>query len=84
METYAQEYMIAFEESIDLYYGEETRSVNLVIPEKPKEIGAYLNLHTPDGEAIAYPGTGEAVLTKKNPASAWEMKSPYAMRMEIA
>ncbi len=65
METYAQEYMIAFEESIDLYYGEETRSVNLVIPEKPKEIGAYLNLHTPDGEAIAYPGTGEAVLTKK-------------------
>ncbi len=65
METYAQEYMIAFEESIDLYYGEETRSVNLVIPEKPEEIGAYLNLHTPDGEAIAYPGTGEAVLTKK-------------------
>ena len=65
METYAQEYMIAFEESTDLYYGEETRSVNLVIPEKPEEIGAYLNLHTPDGEAIAYPGTGEAVLTKK-------------------
>lgn len=65
METYAQEYMIAFEESIDLYYGEETRSVNLVIPEKPEEIGACLNLHTPDGEAIAYPGTGEAVLTKK-------------------
>lgn len=65
METYAQEYMIAFEESIDLYYGEETRSVNLVIPEKPEEIGDYLNLHTPDGEAIAYPGTGEAVLTKK-------------------
>ena len=65
METYAQEYTIAFEESTDLYYGEETRSVNLVIPEKPEEIGAYLNLHTPDGEAIAYPGTGEAVLTKK-------------------
>ncbi len=65
METYAQEYTIAFEESTDLYYGEETRSVNLVIPEKPEEIGDYLNLHTPDGEAIAYPGTGEAVLTKK-------------------
>lgn len=61
----ADGYMLSFEESADLIQGEETESVNLVIPRKPEEMGAYLDLHTEKGEAISWPGDGEVVLTEK-------------------
>jgi len=61
----ADGYMLSFEESADLIQGEETESVTLVIPRKPEEMGAYLDLHTEKGEAISWPGDGEVVLTEK-------------------
>lgn len=53
------------EESVDLFFEGKTKSIYLEVPENEEEIGAFLDLHTPDGEEIPYPGAGEAVLTAK-------------------
>lgn len=53
------------EESVDLDFGGKTKSIYLEIPENTDEISTFLNLHTPEGEAIPYPAKGEAVLTEK-------------------
>lgn len=54
-----------YEESVDLDFAGRTKSVYLEIPEDVEEIGAFLDLHTKQGEAISYPERGEAVLTAK-------------------
>ncbi|MCM1125318.1 MAG: FtsX-like permease family protein [Lachnospiraceae bacterium] len=54
-----------YEESVDIDFGGKTKSVYLEIPEDAEQIGTFLNLHTPEGETIPYPGEGEAVLTEK-------------------
>lgn len=54
-----------YEESVDIDFGGKTKSVYLEIPEDVEQIGTFLNLHTPEGETIPYPGEGEAVLTEK-------------------
>ncbi len=56
---------IRYEESVDLDFGGKTKSIYLEIPENTDEIGAFLNLHTKDGETIPYPEKGKAVLTEK-------------------
>lgn len=50
---------------MDLIGDKKTKSVNLVVPKYPEEIGDYIRLHTSKKEEIAYPGKGEAVLTEK-------------------
>lgn len=54
-----------YEESVDLDFAGRTKSVYMEVPENVEEIGAFLNLHTSDGEKISYPAVGEAVLTAK-------------------
>lgn len=54
-----------YEETIDLDFGGKTKSLYLEIPEDVEEISAFLHLHTEDGEEIAYPATGKAVLCAK-------------------
>lgn len=54
-----------YEESVDLDFAGRTKSIYLEVPENVNEIGTFLDLHTPDGEEIAYPAVGEAVLTAK-------------------
>lgn len=61
----AEGYTISYEESADLLHEDETESVTLVVPQKPEEMGAYLDLHTESGESIPWPGEGETVLTAK-------------------
>ena len=61
----AEGYTISYEESADLLHDEKTQSVTLVVPQKPEEMGAYLDLHTESGESIPWPGEGETVLTAK-------------------
>ena len=48
----AEGYTISYEESADLLHEDETESVTLVVPQKPEEMGAYLDLHTESGESI--------------------------------
>ncbi len=54
-----------YEESVELDFGGKIKSIYLEVPEDEAEMGAFLNLHTTDGEPIAYPDEGEAVLTEK-------------------
>lgn len=60
-----EEMAYRLEESVDLDYGGQTKSLYMEIPENSEEIGTFLDLHTEDGEPITYPGEGEAVLTAK-------------------
>lgn len=54
-----------YEGSVELDFGGKTKSVYLDIPENEEEIGAFLDLHTQEGEEIPFPAEGEAVLTVK-------------------
>lgn len=54
-----------FEESVDIDFGEKTKSLYMVIPKDAEEITEFINLHTEQGEAIPYPAKGEAVITAK-------------------
>lgn len=54
-----------YEESVDMDFGGKTKSLYLVIPEDTEEIADFISLHTEQGEAIAYPASGEAVITAK-------------------
>ncbi len=65
MEQTAEEYAVSFEESADLICNGLSESVTLVVPEKTEKMGAYLDLHTEEGEPVAWPSGGEAVLTAK-------------------
>ena len=52
MRQIAEGYTISYEESADLLHEDETESVTFVVPQKPEEMGAYLDLHTESGESI--------------------------------
>ncbi len=54
-----------YEESVDIDFGEKTKSLYMVIPENAEEITEFINLYTEQGEAIPYPAKGEAVITAK-------------------
>lgn len=53
------------EESVDVEFGGKVKSIYMDIPEDTEEFTTFLDLHTPEGEKIPYPGKGEAVLTEK-------------------
>ncbi len=53
------------ETSLDLTANDNRKSVYLIVPENLENFEKYINLHTLDGEPVAYPKTGEAVLTHK-------------------
>lgn len=65
MEEQARDYTVVFEESTDVISGDMKKTATLVIPSHPEVMGDYLDLHTPDGEPVAWPEEGEAVLTQK-------------------
>jgi putative ABC transport system permease protein len=58
----ASEYAYVSETTWDLIGTKSTKTINMVIMEKPEEIKAYMNFQTEKGEEISYPGTGEAVI----------------------
>ena len=53
------------ETSLDLSANGNQKSVNLVVPENLETFEQFVNLHTVDGEAIAYPELGEVVVSQK-------------------
>lgn len=58
--------LYVMESSMDVVTDNGRKSVNMVVtnPEKG-DITSFLKLHTTDGEPLAYPGVGEAVMTHK-------------------
>jgi len=59
------DYTMIFEKSLDLYVKGHTKSLHTVIIKDPERVGEFVNLHTAKGGTIAYPSTGEAVITHK-------------------
>lgn len=62
---YTQGYTVVFEGSVDVEGSLGTKSATLVIPQRPEEIGAYLDLHTVGKEPLDWPQAGEVILTEK-------------------
>lgn len=56
---------VFMEGSLDLKFEGQTKSISYVIPKDPESFGQYIDLHTLDGEPIAFPKAGEAVLSHK-------------------
>lgn len=61
----AESYTYVCEESWDLLCEGSVKSLNLVIPENPEDMGDFLNLHTVDDEPVLYPEEGQAVINNK-------------------
>ncbi|MDE6421408.1 MAG: ABC transporter permease, partial [Lachnospiraceae bacterium] len=51
--------------SVDISFNRITKSIDLVVPEDAGQITEVLRLFDEKGEAIAYPGVGEAVISAK-------------------
>lgn len=58
-------YLFSLEKSLDLEVNGQIKAINLVLLEQPEMIGNFIDLHTADGEAVAYPKVGEVVLSNK-------------------
>lgn len=80
LDTLGGEYTCTYETSLDLQTSEGPKSVNLIAAENPSEFGAYIDLHTPSGEAIPYPGPGEIVLCDKL-AGKYRIKAGDGLRL---
>lgn len=65
LDELAGHYAFACEESWDILYEGKSKSVNMVIMEKPEEMGRFMNLHTVKDEPIDYPSKGQAVINNK-------------------
>lgn len=60
-----EDHAMFMEGSLDIQANGYVKSISLVVPENPEQVEKYIDLHTPEGEPIAYPGEKEAVITHK-------------------
>lgn len=58
-------YLPVMEVTRDIVTQKEQKSVNLIVPRDSGEITDFLKLHTAEGESVAYPAEGEAVISDK-------------------
>jgi putative ABC transport system permease protein len=58
-----QTYTLASESTWDVVNASQVKSITLLIFSEPDQISDYMCLNTADGQAISYPGTGEAVIS---------------------
>ncbi len=56
-------YVFVCEKAMDLVIDGNVKAVNMVIPEKKENMGAYVDLHTEKGEPLSYPGKNEVIIT---------------------
>ena len=56
-------YELLCEKSLDYVASDGVKAVNMIIPKEEENIGAFIDLHTKNGEAIPYPKAGEIVVT---------------------
>lgn len=56
-------YGFVCEKTIDLVVNDSAKAVNMVIPKEEADIGAFIDLHTENKEAISFPEEGEIVIT---------------------
>ena len=65
LKSSAKEYALFMEGSLDLTYEGNTKAVSYVIPKQSDSFAKYIDLHTLDGDPIAFPKKGEAVVSHK-------------------
>ncbi len=58
-----EEYVLLHEASWDLLYGDRVKSIYLEAPEDFSAMKDLMTFRTPDGEEIAAPGVGEAIIS---------------------
>jgi len=63
--NFGGEYIPVLETTMDLETEDSLKAVNLIVVGEQEKIGDYIDLHTPDGEALAYPDTGKIVICEK-------------------
>lgn len=63
--SYGGEYTAVLETTMDLETDGSIKSANLIVAANPQALGHHIDLHTLSGEALAYPGVGEAVICNK-------------------
>lgn len=59
----AESYTWVSEKALDLTGPEGTKSVTVIVPGEPERMGEFVNLRSPQGVSLAWPQTGEAVVT---------------------
>lgn len=59
-----EDYLCVMEKSMDIVTEQGVKSIYLVAAD-PEALPEFVNLHTKSGDAIPYPGSGQAVLTRK-------------------
>jgi len=59
------DYCIVMEKALDLQVDDITKSINLILFEKPSQIKRYVDLHTTKDDPVLYPVTGQVVMTHK-------------------
>jgi putative ABC transport system permease protein len=62
LDKLAADYDFVSETSWDLVISKSIKTINLVVMEKPENIGYYMDFHSDDNQSIAYPGENEAVI----------------------
>lgn len=63
--SYGGTCIAALETTVDMEVSDNVKAVSLIVVENPAHLGSYIDLHTSEGEAIAYPQNGEAVICGK-------------------
>lgn len=61
----AEGYAVVCEKAMDLTGTKATKSVSVIIPKQTEEMAGYIDLHTQNGEPIAWPQKGMAVINTK-------------------
>lgn len=64
-EEYQGKYHFVMETTMELMAGDRTKSVNIIVSPEPDRLVEFWELHTGNGEPVAYPKAGEAVITDK-------------------
>lgn len=62
LDAVSEDYAYASETAWDLLVDKNVKTINLVVMEQPDNIEAYMDFHTENDEAIAYPAKNEAVI----------------------
>jgi putative ABC transport system permease protein len=82
-EAVTEEFLCVREETVNLQTAKGDKECTLVVPESTENLGDFWDFHTSSGESIPYPGTGEAVLTRKMAEKyGWEVGDTLTFRDE--
>ncbi len=65
LNSHQSKYLLADNSIIDLVINDKIKSLNMVMVKDPDEIGSFIDIHTKEGEPIAYPNVGEVVICNK-------------------